>query len=321
MAMVMGFSLKLVVSVIIRNLWSGFGTLSLDLVGKVSSDGFSFCATLFLSGENGIDILLESPGDNLKISFCFWTCITERCDLWFKLGNQSWLEISQKLPKNKLSGWLNMCAAINPGKRQLSASIDNTIVVEAEYEPRSFRSLKIKPNSYHGFYLPEKVTMFNIHRLTQNWHLKECGEEGDLYAWNARDWRDRDLDQVPITQSVKNIVCKNLPIRILPSLVFDDAVDICDKLNHGQLYFGDIEEFKQIIIHNNHKVDGRYLEFWIPYRAFGADDGNYYNIYNRSLKHDPSLFYENGENPGRDCCTILILSFLNILQVTDRCQF
>ena len=277
----------------------GFGTASMDLVGKLSNEGFTVCLALHSSGENGIVIVFESLDKNLEITFLFWECKVTSCAVWVLVTDNSYKEVSKTLPP-RLSGWLDPCIAIDRINNKISISIAGIVITTVDYVASDYRALKVKPVSYHGFIFPEKITMVNIHKLTEDWYSLKCGEPGNLYSWNIKSWRDAVLPEVPSSRGVRDIICENKPIRILPKLNFENAVDICQRLNQGKILFESADKFKEIVEQSGEFIGaGRYADFWVPFRSY-TNDANYINIYTNE-SHDVSLFGE-GENNGTSHC-------------------
>ena len=131
-----------------------------------------------------------------------------------------------------------------------------------------------------------------------------CGEPGDLYAWNATSWKnEKSNTTVKITKQIKQLVCANKAVLILPAKTFNDSLKNCSAVTGGNLFNVEHAEFLEIIRqHLEPKVN-----FWLPF-TYKEEEGSFVNIYTNSSFNN-SLFFPFGR-PGPSTKENYVLSWL-----------
>ena len=124
-----------------------------------------------------------------------------------------------------------------------------------------------------------------------------CGEPGDLYAWNASSWKNEQSNStVKITQHIKQLVCANKDVLILPSKSFSESLKACSEITGGKMYYEDHDDFLKI------PRSKAYITKWLPFTD-EAGEGSFMNIYSNA-PFNMSLFAP-GEPKGGNKCNFL----------------
>ena len=147
--------------------------------------------------------------------------------------------------------------------------------------------------------VPEKITLINIHSNKGSPDNYQCGERGDLYAWNINDWKLYESGEekiVSISQESIYMISENLAkLKYLPLLPFYTALELCNKMN-GHMYYEDKAFFELILVEG---LRSGYISVWTPFTDL-LEEGQFRNIFNNETFQDISRFWlEQEPNGGR----------------------
>ena len=132
-----------------------------------------------------------------------------------------------------------------------------------------------------------------------------CGEPGDLYAWNATSWNNKQINSTKnITKQIKQLVCANKDVLILPRKSLSESLKYCSSITGGNLFQGAHEDFLEII-----RQPTGLNEFWLPYTD-GAELGSFINIYSNS-SFNVSLFAYGEPNGGNNFNSLFWANYEN----------
>ena len=161
----------------------------------------------------------------------------------------------------------------------------------------------IKFDWKHGFMkykeVPEKFTLINIHSNKGSPDNHQCGESGDLYAWNIDDWKlyESGKEQIiSISQESIYIISENLAkLKYLPLLPFYTALELCYKMN-GHMYYENKAFFELNLLEG---LRFGPIKVWTPFTDL-LEEGQFRNIFNNKTFQDISRFWlEQEPNGGR----------------------
>ena len=159
----------------------------------------------------------------------------------------------------------------------------------------------IKFDWKHGFMkykeVPEKFTLINIHSNKGSPDNHQCGESGDLYAWNIDDWKlyESGKEQIiSISQESIYIISENLAkLKYLPLLPFYTALELCNKMN-GHMYYENKAFFELNLLEG---LRFGPIKVWTPFTDL-LEEGQFHNIINNETFEDISRFWLEQEPHG-----------------------
>ena len=283
------------------------------------------CLSYFSSGENTILIKLENYLDSIKFRIYFKGC--EQNDNFYFCSN-IWLYVNDQsfsLAEEEITNrWVFFCLSLDLLNQTVSIAISNKVVfsknlnISKTKAPNDVRKLNIWwQNKYYGLSIPEKFTMLNIYNNYKNLDKFMCGEPGDLYAWNLKEWESRveGHNSTPRTsmESTFQICQTEFQVYTLPELNYSDALKTCSKM-HGNQYYEN-KAFQEI---RNLKV--KQNNFWVPYTDT-REEGVWRNVYNNSNVIDFTEHFVPGQPNGGKLENFLVWDELGLWDVRARFDY
>ena len=218
--------------------------------------------------------------------------------------------------------WIFLCIAfIN---KNISISIDNQMKLTERLPPNHLHSLAtLKQISLHwnsnlGFVFPEKFTALNIYSISnRSLDAYTCGENGDLYAWNVKDWRLNittsekagavNDDIIPISRESSYRICDSRShLNLIPRFDFNPALEMCHKIN-GKMFFNEKSFVELVNLAGKQEGVGsvKAMFFWLPFTD-NKGEGVFRNIYTNKTFDNIDKYWSDGQPNGGDTQNNLI---------------
>lgn len=251
-----------------------------------TQEGCVVCFNAHLSGQNMIRLLLKGFDHHLEIAVTFFNCKIY-CEIWVQI-NGNWNGVSDKIPPGNF-GWMFVCLEVSPPPlNKLKVAVNQIEVIETSITSLpTITSMHFFWKSNQGYVFPEKITLVNIHSKKRKVGNFRCGDPGDLYSWNIALWREERNNTIPITKDIKNHICNNKQVLILPKVNFERSLKVCTEVSNGRLLYETIEEFKEIV-NLDFAIKEEKHYYWLPFAEI-ENTQKFINIYNNN-SFDASLF-------------------------------
>ena len=257
------------------------------------------CLSYFSSGENDIILKLENYLDSIKFRIFLREC-EQNDDFYFcsKIGlyvNDRSFPLAEEITNR----WIFFCLSLDLLNQTVSLAISNKVVffqnLNISKTKADVRKLNIWwQNEAYDLSIPEKFTMLNIHSNYKNLDKFMCGEPGDLYAWNLKEWESRveghNSTLRTSMESTFQICQKEFQVYTLPELNYFDALKTCSQM-HGNQYYENkaFQEMRSLKANQN--------KFWVPYTDT-REEGVWRNVYNDSNIIDFTEHFVPGQPNG-----------------------
>ena len=211
------------------------------------------------------------------------------------------------MSSEKSNRWIFLCIVLS--NNNISISLDKQVKLTSTLEDNQIQTLAgLKHiqlswyNEFMHFHFAEKFTFFNIHSNAKPLVELNCGESGDLYAWDTGDWRlvnrARGSETLPPTsqESTYRICESQFQLLSLPPLYFHPALKICNSIN-GKMFYAD-NVFVELIGLEATRL-GKDRHFWVPFTD-EVEEGVFRNVYTNATFDNISQFWSVGQpNGGR----------------------
>ena len=198
--------------------------------------------------------------------------------------------------------WIFICVLLN--KTQIKISMDNHVWVETNLDGYVMETLEGITFDWNYKYIkykeiPEKLTLINIHSNKRSPDLYQCGERGDLYAWNIDDWKLYESDEEKVvTKSIESfymISDHRNKLKYLPPFPFFTSLGMCMKIN-GYMYYEENIFFELNLVEGLHLGP---IKVWTPFTDV-LEEGTFRNIINNKTYHNISRLWNFAQPNGGD---------------------
>ena len=288
--------------------------LELDLNNAlIEKINFVLCLSYFSSGENTINIKFGSMVDKMTLGIRHEGC-TKLCKVYIFIEGQLFL-MKEEILSNR---WIFLCVTFDIFNQDISLAIDNIVVFQHKLvlsqikAPSNIQKVSIWwEDEIYNFKFPEKLTLINIHSNSKTVDKFNCGEPGDLYAWNLEGWKlggGKPNDSLLTSQESTYQICQTtLPVYVLPKLNFKNALQMCKNMN-GNMYYAQtaFEELAQL--------EGKWkpsteMGFFLPYTDEN-EEGVLKHVYSNSSFTSGTEYFKGQPNGGNyeNCLNYKLIS-------------